>query len=93
LVSEFLLGISETLHCSMFVPQLKVVPLLDVQQLLMLFAGRLTYSESGTFSLNIFKNSIIVNIISIINIDYHILCSFFFSLFVLALKLTSVLLS
>jgi hypothetical protein len=36
LVSEFLLGISETLHCSMSALQVKIVPLLDVHQLLML---------------------------------------------------------
>jgi hypothetical protein len=29
LVSEFLLGISETLHCSMSAFQVKIVPLLD----------------------------------------------------------------
>jgi hypothetical protein len=54
LVSEFLLGISETLHCSMSAPQVKIVPLLDVRQLLMLCAGTLTYSEPKTFNLIIF---------------------------------------
>jgi hypothetical protein len=29
LVSEFLLGISETLHCSMSALEVKIVPLLD----------------------------------------------------------------
>jgi hypothetical protein len=50
LVSEFLLGISEILHCSMSAPYLKIIPLLDVHQLLMLFAETLTFSEPGTFS-------------------------------------------
>jgi hypothetical protein len=49
LASEFLLGISETLLCSMSAPHLKTVPLLDVHQLLMLSAGTLTYLEPGTF--------------------------------------------
>jgi hypothetical protein len=48
LVFEFLLGIS--------VPHVKIVPLLDVHQLLMLFAEALTYSEPRTFSLIIFYN-------------------------------------
>jgi hypothetical protein len=56
LVSEFLLGISEILHCSMSAPRVKIVPLLDVSQLLMLFAETLTYSEPGTFSSVIFYN-------------------------------------
>jgi hypothetical protein len=56
LVSEFLLGISEILHCSMSAPRVKIVPLLDVHQLLMLFAETLTYSEQGTFSSVIFYN-------------------------------------
>jgi hypothetical protein len=50
LVFEFLLGISETLLCSMSAPHVKTVPLLDVHQLLMLSAGTLTYSEPRTFS-------------------------------------------
>jgi hypothetical protein len=56
LVSEFLLGISETLHCPMSTLQVKIVPLLDAHQLLMLFAGTLTYSEPETFTLIIFYN-------------------------------------
>jgi hypothetical protein len=48
LVSEFLLGMSETLQCSVSADHVKIVPLLDVQQLLMLFAGMLTYSEPVT---------------------------------------------
>jgi hypothetical protein len=52
----FLLRISEALLHSMSVPHVKIVPLLDVHQLLMLFAGMLTYSEPGTFSLIIFYN-------------------------------------
>jgi hypothetical protein len=54
LVSEFLLGISEILHCSMSAPRVKIVPLLDVHHLLMLFAETLTYSKPGTFSSVIF---------------------------------------
>jgi hypothetical protein len=49
LVSEFLLGISETLQCSMSAPHVKIGPLLNVHQLL-IFAGTLTYSEPGMFS-------------------------------------------
>jgi hypothetical protein len=45
LVSEFLLGIPETLHCSMSAPHLTIVPLIDVHQLLMLLAETLTYSS------------------------------------------------
>jgi hypothetical protein len=56
LVSEFLLGISEILRCSMSAPRVKMVPLLDVHQLLMLFAETLTYSEAGTFTSVIFYN-------------------------------------
>jgi hypothetical protein len=48
LVSEFLLGISETLCCSAHAPHVKIVPLLDVHQLLMLFVGTLMYSQSRT---------------------------------------------
>ncbi|PNF35161.1 hypothetical protein B7P43_G08774, partial [Cryptotermes secundus] len=51
---EFLLCISEILHCSMFAPYLKIVLLLDAQQLLMLSAGMLTYSEPRMFYLNKF---------------------------------------
>jgi hypothetical protein len=56
LVSEFLLGISEILHCSMSAPRVKIFPLLDVHQLLMLFAEMLTYSEPGRFSCVIYYN-------------------------------------
>jgi hypothetical protein len=56
LVSEFLLGISETLHCSMSAPHVKIIPLLDVHQPLMLFAGTLTYSGPETFSSVVFYN-------------------------------------
>jgi hypothetical protein len=55
-VSEFLLGISEILHCSMSAPRVKITPLLDVHQLLMLFAETLTYLEPGIFSSVIFYN-------------------------------------
>jgi hypothetical protein len=54
LVSEFVLSISEILHCSMSASHVKSVPLLDVHQLLMLFAETLTYSEPGIFSSVIF---------------------------------------
>jgi hypothetical protein len=47
LVSEFLLGISETLYCSMSALQVKIAPPLDVHQLLM-------YSEPEKFTLIIF---------------------------------------
>jgi hypothetical protein len=57
-VSEFLLGISETLLCSMSAPHVKVVSLLDAHQLLMLFARTLTYLEPGTFSLIVFYNTL-----------------------------------
>jgi hypothetical protein len=50
LVSVYLLGISRTLHCLVFVRHVAIVPLLDVHQLLILFAGMLTYLKSGTFS-------------------------------------------
>jgi hypothetical protein len=70
LVSEFVLGISESLHCSMSSPHVKIVPLLDVHQLLMLFTETLTYSEPGTFSSAIYYNVIIVLISIIINICY-----------------------
>jgi hypothetical protein len=56
LVSEFLLGISEILHRSMSAPQAKIIPLPDVHQLLLLFAGTFTYSDPGTFSSVIFYN-------------------------------------
>jgi hypothetical protein len=56
LISEFLLGISEIVYCSMSAPRVKIVPLLDVHQLLMLFAETLTYSEPRTFSSVIFYN-------------------------------------
>jgi hypothetical protein len=56
LISEFLLGISETLHCSMSALQVKIVLPLDAHQLLMLFARTLTYSETETFTLINFYN-------------------------------------
>jgi hypothetical protein len=49
---EFLLGMSETLFSSMSAPHVKIVPLLDVHQLIM-FAVTLTYSGPGTFSCHI----------------------------------------
>jgi hypothetical protein len=56
LVFQFLLGISETLLGSLSALHDKVIPLLDVYQLLMLFAGTLMYLEPKTFSLMIFYN-------------------------------------
>jgi hypothetical protein len=44
LVFEFRFGTSETLLCSMSDPHVKIVPLLDVHQLLVLFAMTLKYS-------------------------------------------------
>jgi hypothetical protein len=55
-VSEFLLGISETLHCSMSAPQVKLAPLLDVHQLLILSSGTLTYLDPGILSSVIYYN-------------------------------------
>jgi uncharacterized protein YhhL (DUF1145 family) len=57
LVFEFLHGIPDTLHCSLSAPHVKIVPLLDVHQLLM-FPGTLSYSEPGTFSSIIFYNGL-----------------------------------
>jgi hypothetical protein len=54
LAFEFLLGTSETLLCSVSAPQADIDPLLDVLQLLMLFAGILTYLEPNLFSLIIY---------------------------------------
>jgi hypothetical protein len=47
-------SISVTLHCSVSPPHVKIVPLLDVHQLLMLFADTLTYSEPRMFSSIVF---------------------------------------
>jgi hypothetical protein len=54
--SEFLLGISETFLCSLSAPRVKIVPLLDVHQLLTLSVRKLTYLDSGTFSFVIYYN-------------------------------------
>jgi hypothetical protein len=56
LVFEFLLGILETFLRSVSVPQVKIAPLLDALQLLMLFAETLTYLEPNIFSPIIFYN-------------------------------------
>jgi hypothetical protein len=58
LASEFLLGISETLHCSMSAPRVKIVPLLDVHQLLMLFARDVDVFGTGHILLNRFYNTL-----------------------------------
>jgi hypothetical protein len=63
LVFEFLVGISDTLIYSMPVPHVKIVPLLDVHQLLMLFAAALTYSESRTFSFIIFHKIVTCRVV------------------------------
>jgi hypothetical protein len=48
-VFKFLLGISETLLCSVSAPQVKIIPLLDALRLLMFVAGFLTYLEPKLF--------------------------------------------
>jgi hypothetical protein len=76
-----LLDISVIFHCSMSSFHVKIIPLLDVHQLLILFAGTLTYLEPETFTLIIFIiycNCYFI-IIIIINI---IITSFFVCLFV-----------
>jgi type IV secretory pathway VirB3-like protein len=45
---------------SISAPHVKIVPLIDVHQLLMLFAGTLTYSEPKTFSVIIFYNMLLL---------------------------------
>jgi hypothetical protein len=57
LVSEFLLGVFATLHCSVSAPPLKIVPLQDMQRLLLLSAGIFTCSDPGTFSSVTFCNT------------------------------------
>jgi hypothetical protein len=55
--SVFLVFFPHFLNISLVFPRdlsVKIVPLLDVHQLLMLFAGTLTYSGPGTFSSIIF---------------------------------------
>jgi hypothetical protein len=73
LVSEFLLEISEILHCSMFVFHVKTVPLLDAHQLLMLSAGKLMYLEPDTFCLNIFYNIVqsLTMLIILLQFNYY----------------------
>jgi hypothetical protein len=78
LVFEFLLGVSQTLHCSMSAPKVKTVPLLDVHQLLMLFVGTLTYSEPRKFTLIIFYVTIVIIIIIII-VQTALFCILFVS--------------
>jgi hypothetical protein len=56
LVSEFLLGNSETLHCSISALQVKTVSLLDAHQILILFARMLIYSEPETLALIVCYN-------------------------------------
>jgi hypothetical protein len=49
-------SVYQTLLCSISAPRVNIVPLLDVHQLLMSFAGALKYSEPRTFSLIISRN-------------------------------------
>jgi hypothetical protein len=55
-----IVGLRVSADCSVSAPHVKTVPLLDVHQLLMLFAGVLTYSEPGTFSSIIFIIVVVV---------------------------------
>jgi hypothetical protein len=48
---EWLIGISDTLFCSMSAPQAKIAPLLCALLLLMLLIGTLTYFGSKTIVL------------------------------------------
>jgi hypothetical protein len=58
LAFEFLFDISDTSLRSVSVAHVQIVPLLDVHQLLMLFAGTLTYSEPRKFCLIVFYNKL-----------------------------------
>jgi hypothetical protein len=60
LLASFVLGTSEILHCSVSAPLVKIVPLLDVHQLLMLSAATLTYLGPGTFSSVVFYNILLL---------------------------------
>jgi hypothetical protein len=85
LVFEFLLGISEISHCSMSAPYVKIVPLLDVHQLLILFAGTLTHSEPRKVSLVTFYMLLYFYYINCLGL--YFVCKFFvvsFDVFVLA---------
>jgi hypothetical protein len=73
LVSEFLLSISQTFHCSMSALEVKIVPLQDVHQLLMLFVGTFMYSEPETFTLIVF----IICYNCYYYFHYFIVCLFF----------------
>jgi hypothetical protein len=72
----------------MFAPHLEIVPLLDVQQLLMWFAGMLTYFEPRKFSPNFLNIELIVSIISIINID--IIFCILFIIFYISIRVSFV---
>jgi hypothetical protein len=50
-VFEFLLGVSVTFLCSLSALKVKIVPLQDALQLLMLFVGTLAYLEPKLFIL------------------------------------------
>jgi hypothetical protein len=82
LASEFLVGISETFLCSMSVPRVKIVPLLDVHQLLILSARKLTYLDSGIFSFVIYLNILKLKLLLLL---FNILLE---SLLILSLVLT-----
>jgi hypothetical protein len=64
-VSEFLLDVSESLHCSVSAPQVQVAPLPDLHQLLMFSAGTLTYSNPGTF-LRHFYNMLLLLLVVVV---------------------------
>jgi hypothetical protein len=74
MVFEFLLGMSETLLCSMSALQAKVVRLLDALQLLILFAGTLTYLETKRFlSVILYSGTfLIINIFVVFNMNTYI---------------------
>jgi hypothetical protein len=56
LVFEFFLGTSETSLCSVSATEVKIIPMLDALQPLILFAGTLTNSEPKIFPSIIFYN-------------------------------------
>jgi hypothetical protein len=79
LVFDILLGISETVFCSISALQVKVALLLDAFQLLMLFVGAPTYLEPKLFLLIIFCNgTFLIRVYWIINcIQVECVCFFF----------------
>jgi hypothetical protein len=55
-VSEFLLGIPETLRCSSSAPHVQIVPALIVRQLLIVVCRDVDYLQLGTFFSTIYYN-------------------------------------